>query len=50
MPAYVVFHDATLAELARSRPLTEAALAQISGLGRRKLERYGAALLELLQD
>ena len=48
LPAYVVFHDATLAELARSRPQTEAALAQISGVGTRKLERYGAALLELL--
>ena len=48
VPAYVVFHDATLAELARARPLTEAALGQISGVGVRKLERYGAALLELL--
>jgi ATP-dependent DNA helicase RecQ len=48
VPAYVVFHDATLAELARARPQSEAALAQISGVGTRKLERYGAALLELL--
>ena len=50
VPAYVVFHDATLAELARVRPQTGAALGQISGVGARKLERYGAALLELLQD
>ena len=50
VPAYVVFHDATLAELARARPQSEAGLAQISGVGTRKLERYGAALLELLQD
>jgi ATP-dependent DNA helicase RecQ len=50
VPAYVVFHDATLAELARARPQTAAALAQISGVGQRKLERYGAALLELLRD
>jgi ATP-dependent DNA helicase RecQ len=50
VPAYVVFHDATLAELARTRPQSAAALAQISGVGTRKLERYGAALLELLQD
>ena len=50
VPAYVVFHDATLAELARTRPQSEAALAQISGVGTRKLERYGAALLELLRD
>jgi ATP-dependent DNA helicase RecQ len=50
VPAYVVFHDATLAELARVRPQSEAALGKISGVGQRKLERYGAALLELLQD
>jgi len=49
VPAYVVFHDATLAELARQRPQNEGALAQISGVGARKLERYGAALLELLR-
>jgi len=50
VPAYVVFHDATLAELARARPQSEAALGQISGVGQRKLERYGAALLELLRN
>ena len=50
VPAYVVFHDATLAELARERPQSAAALGQISGVGTRKLEHYGAALLELLQD
>jgi ATP-dependent DNA helicase RecQ len=50
VPAYVVFHDATLAELARARPQTEAALGQISGVGTRKLERYGAALLDLLRN
>jgi len=49
VPAYVVFHDATLAELARVRPKDEAGLGQISGVGARKLERYGAALLELLR-
>jgi ATP-dependent DNA helicase RecQ len=46
----VVFHDATLAELARARPQSAAALGQISGVGTRKLERYGAALLELLRN
>ena len=50
VPAYVVFHDATLAELARARPQSEAELGQISGVGQRKLERYGADLLELLRD
>jgi ATP-dependent DNA helicase RecQ len=50
VPAYVVFHDATLAELVRERPQSDAALARISGVGQRKRERYGAALLELLRD
>jgi ATP-dependent DNA helicase RecQ len=50
VPAYVVFHDATLAELASVRPQSGTALGQISGVGQRKLERYGAALLELLRD
>jgi ATP-dependent DNA helicase RecQ len=50
VPAYVVFHDATLAELARVRPHSEAALGQISGVGQRKLERYGTALLDLLRN
>ncbi len=50
VPAYVVFHDATLAELARLRPLSHAALGQVSGVGQRKLERYGDALLKLLRD
>ena len=49
VPAYVVFHDATLAELARERPASEAALGRISGVGARKLERYGADLLRLLR-
>jgi ATP-dependent DNA helicase RecQ len=48
VPAYVVFHDATLAELARERPATEDALSRISGVGTRKLERYGADLLKVL--
>jgi ATP-dependent DNA helicase RecQ len=50
VPAYVVFHDATLAEIAHERPATIAALSRISGVGARKLERYGADLLALLRD
>ena len=48
VPAYVVFHDATLAELARACPQTLAALGRISGVGEKKRERYGEALLGLL--
>ncbi len=45
LPPYVIFHDATLIEVARRRPATLAALAEIPGIGRSKLDRYGAALL-----
>ena len=50
VPAYVVFHDATLAELARACPLTLDALGRISGVGEKKRERYGEALLGLLRE
>ncbi|MBM3345668.1 MAG: RecQ family ATP-dependent DNA helicase [Betaproteobacteria bacterium] len=49
VPAYVVFHDTTLAELARACPRTLDALGRISGVGQKKRERYGEALLELLR-
>ena len=48
LPAYIVFHDATLAEMARERPATLDALAGISGVGAKKLEAYGAEILRLL--
>ncbi len=49
LPAYVVFHDATLAEMARERPATLEQLAGISGVGAKKLEAYGQEILRLLQ-
>jgi ATP-dependent DNA helicase RecQ len=48
VPAYVVFNDSTLRELATSRPADLGALAGITGVGQAKLERYGDALLEVL--
>jgi ATP-dependent DNA helicase RecQ len=48
VPAYTVFHDSTLRELARVRPSTLDELRSISGIGATKLERYGTALLETL--
>jgi ATP-dependent DNA helicase RecQ len=48
VPAYVIFHDSTLAEIAASHPQGLDALATITGIGARKLERYGPALLEIL--
>jgi len=47
VPAYVVFTDATLVALAEARPTSERALLAISGVGRTKLERYGADVLAL---
>ncbi|MDT8438886.1 MAG: DNA helicase RecQ [Wenzhouxiangellaceae bacterium] len=48
VPPYVIFHDATLAAILEARPTTLAELAEISGVGRHKLERYGEAVLEVL--
>jgi ATP-dependent DNA helicase RecQ len=48
VPPYVIFHDATLIEVARRRPASLAGLAEIPGVGRSKLDRYGAALLAVL--
>jgi DNA helicase-2/ATP-dependent DNA helicase PcrA len=47
VPAYVVFTDATLIALAEARPSTERSLLAVSGVGRTKLERYGADVLAL---
>jgi len=49
VPAYVVFGDATLAEIALQRPSSEDALLDVKGIGPRKLEEYGAALLALVR-
>ena len=49
VPPYVVFHDATLAEMVRRRPATAEELATISGVGERRLAAYGEAFLELLR-
>jgi ATP-dependent DNA helicase RecQ len=48
VPAYVVLHDSALAEIARRRPRDLAGLAGVPGIGARKLERYGAGLLEVI--
>jgi ATP-dependent DNA helicase RecQ len=50
LPAFVVFHDATLAEMAREAPETLDALAGISGVGAKKLEAYGPEILRVLRS
>jgi len=49
VPAYVIFHDATLLAMLRERPQSLAALGRVSGVGERKLERYGEAFLGVLE-
>ncbi|MEU4262462.1 DNA helicase RecQ [Streptomyces argenteolus] len=48
LPAYVIFHDATLREIAALRPGSLAELGGISGLGEKKLATYGEGVLEVL--
>ena len=50
LPPYVIFHDTTLAAIARQRPASADALATISGVGQMKLERYGADVLKLVRQ
>jgi ATP-dependent DNA helicase RecQ len=48
VPAFVILHDRTLAEIARRRPADLTSLREIAGIGATKLERYGAALVEMV--
>jgi ATP-dependent DNA helicase RecQ len=48
VPPYVIFHDASLAEMAERRPRSLAEFADIPGVGEKKLQRYGPAFLEVI--
>jgi ATP-dependent DNA helicase RecQ len=50
LPPYVIFHDSTLTEVARRRPGSLAALAEIPGVGRSKLERYGEVVIGVVAE
>jgi len=50
LPAYVIFHDATLAEMARQCPGSLDELGEISGVGAKKLEAYGREILRVLDE
>ncbi|MBI9114011.1 DNA helicase RecQ [Sanguibacter sp. YZGR15] len=50
VPAYVVFHDATLREIATRQPSTLDELGTVSGVGAAKLEKFGAGVLAALTD
>jgi ATP-dependent DNA helicase RecQ len=50
VPAYVIFPDRTLREIARERPRDLAALAKVSGVGPTRLERFGKQVLAALSS
>jgi ATP-dependent DNA helicase RecQ len=50
VPPYVIFHDATLAAIAKARPRTPAALGAISGIGAAKLQKYGPAIFAVIES
>jgi ATP-dependent DNA helicase RecQ len=50
VPAYVVFSDAALAEMAARRPATYSELLEVNGVGKTKLERYGDVFLEVIAE
>jgi ATP-dependent DNA helicase RecQ len=48
VPAYVVFHDATLMDIAKKNPKTSKQLLEVNGLGKTKVELYGEKIIALL--
>ena len=50
LPAYVIFHDNTLREIARAGPATLDDLRLVSGVGEKKLESYGAQIIALVRE
>ncbi len=50
IPPYIIFSDSSLLDLATYLPITSSDLPNISGFGTYKIERYGAAFLEMVQD
>ena len=50
VPPYVIFHDATLLEILRSKPTTIGEMANVSGVGAAKLQRYGTAFIKVILE
>ncbi|MGK5672644.1 DNA helicase RecQ [Micromonospora sp. URMC 106] len=50
VPAYVIFHDATLRQIATDAPASLAELSRVSGVGENKLAKYGEQILAVLAD
>ena len=50
VPAYVIFHDATLREIAKAMPASIDGLRVVSGVGEKKLQSYGAQIIALIGE
>jgi ATP-dependent DNA helicase RecQ len=50
VPAYVIFHDATMREIAKTKPLSLDELRSVSGVGEKKLESYGEEIVALITE
>jgi ATP-dependent DNA helicase RecQ len=50
LPPYVVFHDKTLKELTILKPQSRAEMLQVTGIGEKKLERFGDGFLEIIKE
>jgi ATP-dependent DNA helicase RecQ len=49
VPAYVILHDSTIDELCRLMPRTIAELMEVQGIGEKKAERFGKAILGMIK-
>jgi len=50
VPPYVIFHDTTLVEMAHAKPRSLGDFARLTGVGARKLERYGTDFLAVIGE
>ena len=50
VPAYVIFTDATLADMAAKCPRTKSEMLDVSGIGETKLKKYGDAFLKVIDE
>jgi len=50
IPAYIVFGDAALRDMARRRPSTAGGFLEVRGVGEKKLRQYGEAMLGAIKD
>ena len=50
MPAYVIFSDATLRDMASKMPITDEEFLSVSGVGNTKLKKYGKDFMDCIKD